>query len=121
MTTSTRTGTLEKRRDAKGQTYYRGKIWLQDGSRARIEIDEPKCYSEKAARDFVAFEQEKSPRASGPCSSRIRRNPPAARSSASSHDAFRSLSPSRTSGSVSLTYGFMQASSPGSARSPRPD
>ena len=53
-----RGGILEKCRDKSGRTYYRGRIRLQDGSLARVSIDEPKCYSETASRDFVAWAQE---------------------------------------------------------------
>ena len=41
----------------------------------------------------------------GPASSRVLRNPSAARINASSHDASRSTPPSRTNGVVSRTYG----------------
>jgi len=50
---------------------------------------------------FVDFEHEKMPSAFGPCASRLRWNPAAARSSASSQAAGRSTPPSRTSGCVS--------------------
>ena len=56
--TKKRTGTLEPVKDAAGRTYYRGKVRLPDGSRARVEIPEPKCFSEKSSRDFVAYAQE---------------------------------------------------------------
>lgn len=45
-------------RDAAGRRYWRGKVVLADGSKARIEIPEPKCYSRTAARDHVDFCQE---------------------------------------------------------------
>lgn len=54
----TASGTIEKARDASGRIYYRGKVRLADGSRARIDIDEPKCFSERASRDYVAWAQE---------------------------------------------------------------
>ena len=53
---------------------------------------------------FVVFEQLNIPNARGPCRSVVSRNPLAVRSSASSQLAGRSVSPSRISGSVSLTY-----------------
>jgi integrase len=57
-----RTGTLEgdksPLRDASGRRYWRGKVRLQDGSRARIDIPEPKCYSRTASRDHVAWAQQ---------------------------------------------------------------
>ena len=51
------TGTLETCRDASGKLYYRGKVRLQDGSRQRIEVAEPKCYSKTDARKDVASRQ----------------------------------------------------------------
>src|SRR5687767_13411932 len=59
------------------------------------------------ARKFtslVDFEHEKMPSASGPCASMLRRNPSAARSSASGQLAVRSTPCSRTSGCVSRSY-----------------
>ena len=54
-----RTGTLEgPLTDAGGRKYYRGKVRLQDGSRARVNIPEPKCRSKTASRDHVGFCQE---------------------------------------------------------------
>lgn len=53
-----RTGTIEPVKDAAGKIYYRGKVRLLDGSRARVEIPEPKCFSKTAARDHVAYAQE---------------------------------------------------------------
>jgi integrase len=58
-TTTKRTGTLERCRDARGRVYFSGKIRLTDGSRPRIEIPEAKRFSENAARDFVAWAQER--------------------------------------------------------------
>lgn len=52
-----RTGSIEKRRDASGKVYYRGKVRLKDGSRARIEVDERFWYSEARARECVAAAQ----------------------------------------------------------------
>ncbi len=58
-TPKARTGTLEAVKDDVGRVlYYRGKVRLQDGTRARVEIPEPKCNSEAAAREFVAWAQE---------------------------------------------------------------
>jgi integrase len=48
-----RTGTVEPFVRADGTVYYRGKVRLADGSRERIDIDEPHCFDEKAARAFV--------------------------------------------------------------------
>ncbi len=56
--TAKRTGTLEPCKDASGRPYWRGKVRLEDGSRSRVEVPEPKCYSETASRDFVAWAQE---------------------------------------------------------------
>lgn len=54
-----RAGTVESVKDAVGRIlYYRGKVRLQDGSCARVQIPEPKCNSETASRDFVAWAQE---------------------------------------------------------------
>src|SRR5262245_5639660 len=53
---------------------------------------------------FVDFEQLKMPSASGPCASMLRRNPSAARSSASSQLAGRRTPSTRTSGSVRRGY-----------------
>lgn len=53
-----RTGTLETCRDASGRKYFRGKVRLQDGSRSRVEIPEPKCYSETASRNHLEWAQE---------------------------------------------------------------
>jgi hypothetical protein len=57
-----RTGTLEgdktPLRDAAGRRYWRGRVRLLDGSCARVDIPDPKCYSRTAARDHVAFAQE---------------------------------------------------------------
>lgn len=55
----TRTGTLEgPLTDAGGRNYHRGKVRLQDGSRARVDIPDPKCWSKTASRDHVGFCQE---------------------------------------------------------------
>jgi len=57
--TTKRTGTLEGPfRDASGRKFWRGKVRLKDGSRARVEIPESKRYSETASRDFIAWAQE---------------------------------------------------------------
>lgn len=53
-----RAGILETVKDASGRTYYRGKVRLADGSLGRVQIPEPKCYSETAARNFLAYAQE---------------------------------------------------------------
>src|SRR4051812_18493169 len=53
---------------------------------------------------FVDFEQLKMPRASDPCASMLRRNPSAARSSASSQLVGRSAPFTRTRGSVRRGY-----------------
>ena len=53
-----RTGTLEPCRDASGRRYFRGKVRLADGTKARVEIPEPKRYDERAARNFIAWAQE---------------------------------------------------------------
>ena len=62
-----RTGTLEgdkiPLRDAAGRRYWRGKVRLSDGSRARVDIPEPKCYSRTASRDHVAFAQQEEDKA----------------------------------------------------------
>lgn len=55
-----RTGTLEAVRDRGGRVlYWRGKVRLTDGSRARVDIPEPKCRREKSAREHVAWAQER--------------------------------------------------------------
>jgi integrase len=51
--TRQRTGTVEPFVRADGTVYYRGKVRLADGSRERIDIDEPHCFDEAAARAFV--------------------------------------------------------------------
>ncbi len=48
-----RTGTIEPFVNAAGGTYYRGKIRLADGSRERVDIDEPFCFDAASAREFV--------------------------------------------------------------------
>ena len=48
-----RTGTIEPFTNAAGRLYYRGKIRLGDGSRERVDIDEPHCFDKQASRDFV--------------------------------------------------------------------
>jgi len=48
-----RTGTIEPFMNAAGKVYYRGKLRLADGSRERVDIDEPFCFDEEAAREFV--------------------------------------------------------------------
>ena len=59
MTTTKRSGTLEGPfTDANGKRFWRGKVRLQDGSRSRVEIPDPKLYSETASRNHVAFCQE---------------------------------------------------------------
>jgi integrase len=52
-----RTGAVERFVRADGTVYYRGKIRLGDGSRQRVDIDEPFCFDEKQARAFVAETQ----------------------------------------------------------------
>ena len=52
------TGTIERAIDASGRVYFRGKVRLLDGTRARVDIDDPKCFSETASRDYVAWAQE---------------------------------------------------------------
>lgn len=49
-------------RDKDGRVYYRGKITLADGTKTRITIDPPKCYSKTGADDAIAFEQEREDR-----------------------------------------------------------
>ena len=59
MTTTKRSGTLEGPfTDANGKRFWRGKVRLKDGTRSRVEIPEPKLYSETASRNHVAFCQE---------------------------------------------------------------
>ena len=54
-----RTGTLEGPfRDASGRQFYRCKVRLEDGSRARVEIPESKRYDKKASRNFTDYAQE---------------------------------------------------------------
>lgn len=66
MMVTPRRGTLEGERtplrDASGRRYWRGKVTLFDGSKARVDIPEPKCFSRTAARDHVAFCQEEEDR-----------------------------------------------------------
>ncbi len=45
-------------RNKAGKRYYRGKVVLADGSKVRVTIPEPKCFSATAARDFVDHCQE---------------------------------------------------------------
>lgn len=56
-----RTGTLEGEktplRDASSRRYWRGKVTLQDGTKARVDIPVPKCYSATAARLHVEWAQ----------------------------------------------------------------
>jgi integrase len=59
MSTTKRTGTLEGPfRDASGKQFWRGKVRLRDGSRARVEIPAAKRESETASRNYVAWAQE---------------------------------------------------------------
>jgi hypothetical protein len=51
---SRRTGTVEPFTRADGTVYHRGKIRLRDGSRHRIDVDEPFCFDVDRARTFVA-------------------------------------------------------------------
>ena len=48
-----RTGTVDRFVRPDGTVSYRGKIRLGDGSRHRVEIDEPFCFDKKESRDFV--------------------------------------------------------------------
>jgi len=48
-----RTGTVEPFTRADGTVYYRGKVRLADGSRERVDVDQPHCFDEDAARAFV--------------------------------------------------------------------
>ena len=52
-----RTGTIEPFTRADGTRYYRGKIHLGDGTRERVDVDEPHYFDEDAARAFVAETQ----------------------------------------------------------------
>ena len=52
-----RTGTLETCRDATGRDYYRGKVRLQDGSRAPLEIPDRFRRSKVLAKEYLAEEQ----------------------------------------------------------------
>jgi integrase len=49
-----RTGTVERFTRADGTVYYRGKVRLGDGSRERVDVDEPFCLDKEQARSFVA-------------------------------------------------------------------
>ena len=52
-----RAGALETLRDAKGRTYYRGKVTLKDGTRERVDELEPFQYSKQDAKTFLAQAQ----------------------------------------------------------------
>lgn len=53
-----RTGTVEPHKTASGRTYYCGKVRLQDGARARVEIPEARRYDEDKARQHIEWAQE---------------------------------------------------------------
>jgi len=58
-----RKGTLEKVKDANGRIlYYRGRVRLKDGTRARVDIPEAKRTNEKAARLYIEWAQEREDR-----------------------------------------------------------
>jgi integrase len=52
-----RTGTLETRKDSKGRPYYRGKVRLQDGTLAPVDIPEQFTRNKVLAREYVTEEQ----------------------------------------------------------------
>src|SRR5579862_2849401 len=60
-----RTGTLEPFVDSSGRTYYRGKIRLGDGSRERVDVQEPYCFDKKKSRAFVTEIQQQEDRCGG--------------------------------------------------------
>lgn len=45
-------------RDAQGRRFWRGKVWLADGTKQRVRIPEDKRYSPTSARDYVDWAQE---------------------------------------------------------------
>jgi hypothetical protein len=54
-----RTGCVEKYRRADGQTYYRVKVRLADGTRVRVDVPEKYGYSEERARLYGHALQER--------------------------------------------------------------
>ncbi len=54
--------TLEPRTDARGRTYWRGKITLADGARVGLSVPEEKRCAKQACKDFVGHAQEKEDR-----------------------------------------------------------
>jgi integrase len=48
-----RTGAVDRVKRADGTGYFRGKLRLGDGSRERVNVDEPFCFDKEQARAFV--------------------------------------------------------------------
>jgi len=56
--TKTRAPIVEPFKASRGRRRYRGRVWLADGSRARVDVPEPRCFDAERARLHLEWAQE---------------------------------------------------------------